>query len=96
MFIIRNIPEQKYFTDIKQVTVTADSPDLSDYVTELAYSMLKSFTRHMGTIEEGNILVYISGYICYKVSRSACEQCKVILMPIINNYCIHFCLRSNI
>ena len=30
MFIIRNIPEQKYFADIKHVTVTADSPDLSD------------------------------------------------------------------
>ena len=27
MFIIRNIPEQKYFVDIKHVTVTADSPD---------------------------------------------------------------------
>ena len=37
MFIIRNIPEQKYFADIKPVTVAADSPDLSDYVTELAY-----------------------------------------------------------
>ena len=61
MFIIRNIPEQKYFADMK--TVTADSPDLSDSVTELAYSMLNSFTPHMGiTIEEGNILVYISGY----------------------------------
>ena len=47
MFIIRNIPEQKYFADIKHVTmvtVTADSPDLSDSVTELAYSMLKLFT----------------------------------------------------
>ena len=60
MFIIRNIPGQKYFADIKPVTVTADSPDLSDSVTELAYSMLKSFTPHMGiTIEEG-IFVYIS------------------------------------
>ena len=29
MFMIRNIPEQKYFVDIKHVTVTADS------VTEL-------------------------------------------------------------
>ena len=95
MFIIRNLPEQKYFADIELVPVTADSPDLSDSVTELAYSMLKSFTPHMGiTIEEGNILVYISGYICYKVSRSACDQCKVILILIIN--CIHFCLRSNI
>ena len=38
-------PEQKYFVDINHVTVTADSPDLSDSVTELAYSMLKkSFT----------------------------------------------------
>ena len=64
MFIIRNIPEQKYFVDIKHVTVTADSPDLSDSVTELAYSMLKSFTPQTGirgpTIEEENILVYIS------------------------------------
>ena len=62
MFIIRNIPEQKYFVDIKHVTVTADSPDLRDSVTELAYSMLKSFTPQiLGiTIEEENILVYIS------------------------------------
>ena len=57
MLIIRNIPEQKYFVDIKHVTVTADSPDLSDSVTELAYSMLKSFTPQMGiTIEEENII----------------------------------------
>ena len=43
MFIIRNIgvPEQKYFVDIRHVTVTADSPDLSDSVTESAYSILK-------------------------------------------------------
>ena len=69
MFIIRNIPEQKYFADIKHATVTAVSPDLSDSVTELAYSMLKSFTPHMSiNIEEENILVYISGYICHKVS----------------------------
>ena len=61
MFIIQNTPEQKYFVDIKHVTVTADSPDLSDFVTELAYSMLKSFTPQMGfTIEDENILVYIS------------------------------------
>ena len=69
----------------------ADSPDLSNSVTEFAYSMLKSISI---IIEEEDILVYISGYICRKVSRSACHQCKVILMPIIN--CIHFCLRSNI
>ena len=61
MFIMRNIPEQKKIADIKPVTVTVDSPDLSDSVTELAYSMLKSFTPHMGIIiVEGNILVYIS------------------------------------
>ena len=61
MFIIQNIPEQKYFVDIKHVTVTADSPDLSDFVTELAYSMLKSFTPRTGiTIKDENILVYIS------------------------------------
>ena len=51
-------PEQKYFVDIKHVTVTADSPDLSDSVTELAYSMLKSFTPKR-VLEEENILVYI-------------------------------------
>ena len=46
---------------MKHVTVTADSTDLSDIVTELAYSMLKSFTPQTGiTIEEENILVYIS------------------------------------
>ena len=79
------MPEQKYFADIKHVTVTADSPDLSDSVTELAYSMLKSSMLHSITIEEENIIVCISGYICLKVSRSACDQCKVILMPIINS-----------
>ena len=48
MFIIRNIPEHK----CKHVTVTADS------VTELAHSMLKSFTPQSGmTIEERNIFV---------------------------------------
>ena len=47
MFIIRNIPEQKYFVYIKHVTVAPDS------VTELAHSMLKSFTPQTGiTIEE--------------------------------------------
>ena len=51
----------EYFADIKHDTVTADSPDLSDSVTELAYSMLKSFTPQMGnTIEKENIFVYIS------------------------------------
>ena len=51
MFIILNVPEQKYFVDIKHVTVTADS------VTELAHSMLKSFTPQTGiTIEEENFL----------------------------------------
>ena len=55
MFINGNIPEQKYL--IKHVTVTVDSPDLSDSVTELAYLLLKSFTPQMGiTIEEENIL----------------------------------------
>ena len=64
---------------------TANSPDLSDSVPEFAYSMLESFTPQMGiTIEEENILVYISGYICYKVSRSACDQCEVIVMPYIS------------
>ena len=58
MFIIRNIPEQKYFADIKHVTVTADSPSLSNSVTELADSMVKSFTPQMGiTIEEESIVV---------------------------------------
>ena len=52
MFIIRNIPEHKCFVDIKHVTVTADS------VTELAHSMLKSFTPQAGmTIEKENIFV---------------------------------------
>ena len=53
MFIIRNnIPKHKYFVDRKHVTVTADS------VTELAHSMLKSFTpQTVMTIEEENIFV---------------------------------------
>ena len=53
--------------NILHATVTADSPDLSDSVTELAHSMLKSFT-HEYHHEEENIFVYISGYICRKVS----------------------------
>ena len=61
IFLNRNI--------LLHTTVTADTPDLSDSVTELAYSMLKSFTPHMSiTIEEENIRVYISGYYCRKVS----------------------------
>ena len=44
MFIIQNIPDQKYFSHIRHVTVTADPPHLNDSVTELSYSMLKSFT----------------------------------------------------
>ena len=49
MFIIRNIPEQKYFVDIKHATATPNS------LTELAHSMLKSFTPQTGiTIEEEN------------------------------------------
>ena len=67
MLIIQNISEQNYFVELKHVTVTmvtADSPDLSDFVTELAYLMLKSFTPQTGiTIEDDNILVYISLYI---------------------------------
>ena len=52
MFTIRNIPEQKYFVGIKRIMVTAD------FVTELAHSMLKSFTPQTGmTIEEENIFV---------------------------------------
>ena len=52
MFTIQNIPEQKYFVDIKHITVTAD------FVTELAHSMLKSFTPQTDmTIEEENIFV---------------------------------------
>ena len=79
MCIIRNIPERKSFADIKHVTATADSPDMSDSVTELAYSMLTSFPPQMCmSIEEKNIVVYISGHICCKVSRSVCGECKII------------------
>ena len=47
---------------MKHVTVTSDSPDLSDSVTELAYSMLKSFTPHMSItiVEENTVFFYIS------------------------------------
>ena len=62
MFIIRNMPGQKSFADIKHVTVTSDSLDLSGSGTELTYLTLKSFTPQMCiSIEEENILVYISG-----------------------------------
>ena len=92
MFIIWNIPEQKYFVDIKHVT--ADSPDRSDSVTELAYSMLKWFMPQTGiTIEEENILVYLSvdifvakimyfvhkkhiAYVNAAVTRVPCEVCS--------------------
>ena len=66
MFIMRNIPEQKYFADTKHVTVTADL--LSDSVTELAYSMLESFTSQMGiTIEKENICIYQWLYLSQSV-----------------------------
>ena len=67
MFIIRNISEQKYFADIKHVTVTADSPYLSDSVTELAYLMLKSFIPQMGFI-----FLYISVDIYLSQSVAIC------------------------
>ena len=77
MFIIRNIPEQKYFVDIKHVTVTADSPDMSDSVTELAYSMLKSFTPQAGiTIEEENIFELY--YISVDIFVAKCRDLHVI------------------
>ena len=77
MFIILNIPEQKYFADLKHVTVTADSPDLSDSVTELAYLMLKSFTPQMGiTIEEENIRLY--AYILVDLFVAKCCDLHVI------------------
>ena len=64
MFIIRNISEQKSLADIKHVTmvtVIAVSPDLSDSVTELAYSMVEYFTPQICiSIEADNFLVYIS------------------------------------
>ena len=60
MLIIRNIPEQKSFVDIKHVTVIADTPDLSNSVTELTYSMLKSFKRQMCISITRRILLFIS------------------------------------
>ena len=77
MFIIRYIPEQKKIADIKPVTVTDDSLDLSDTVTEIAYSMLKSFTPQTGiTIEEENILVYY--YISVDIFVAKCRDLHVI------------------
>ena len=73
MFIIRNIPKQKYFVDIKHVTVTADSPDLSDSVTELAYSMLKSFMPQMGITIDKRIFLYIYQWISLSQSVSICR-----------------------
>ena len=83
MFIIRNIHEQKYLADIKPVTVrpTADSSDMSDSVTRLASSMVKSLTPQMClSIEEENIILYIGGYICHEVSRSVCDDCTINLI----------------
>ena len=63
MFIIRNIPEQKYFADINYVTVTADPLDLSDslFNAEIIH-------HYHITIEEENILAYIC--ICIYLSQS--------------------------
>ena len=73
MFIIRNIPEQKYFVDIKHVTVTADSPDLSDSVTELAYSMLKSFPHEWVLPLRRRIFLYIYQWTSLSQSVSICR-----------------------
>ena len=73
MFIIRNIPEQKYFVDIKHVTVTADSSDPSDSVTELAYSMLKSFAPQMGITIEEEVFLYMYQWISLSQSVSICS-----------------------
>ena len=32
------------------------------------------------SVEAENILVYIGGYICPKVSRSVCDECKQALI----------------
>ena len=72
MFIIWNIPEQKYFVDIKHVTVTADSPDLTDSVTELAYSMLKSFTPQTVLPLRMRIFLYIYQWISLSQSVAIC------------------------
>ena len=73
MFIIRNIPERKHFVDIKYVTITADSPDLSNSVTELAYSMLKSFTRHKQVSPlRRRIFLYIYQWISLSQSVVIC------------------------
>ena len=64
MFIIRNIPEQKYFVDIKHVTVTPDS------VTELAHSMLKSFTPQTGITIEEEIFLHNIIYQWISLSQS--------------------------
>ena len=99
MFIIRSIPEQKYFADIKHVIPYGYCYCWFTWSEWFCHriSLFNAEVIHATNgfaIEEDNIIVYISGYICRKVSRSACDQCKVILMPIIN--CIHFCLGSNI
>ena len=71
MFTIRNIPEQKNFVDIKHVTVTAD------FVTELAHSMLKSFTPQTGmTIEKENI--FVKYYISVHIFVAKCRDLHVI------------------
>ena len=72
-----------YLNSIMHVTATSDSLDLSNSGTELTYSTLKSFTLQMCiSIEEENILLYIS--VDKFVSRSVCDECKIILMPLIN------------
>ena len=73
MFIIRNIPEQKCFADIQHVTVTADSPDLSDSVTELTYLMLKSLTSDMS-------ITRIFLYISVDIFVAKCRDLHVIIV----------------
>ena len=80
MIIIRDIPEQKYVADIKHVTVTADSPDLSDSVTELAYSMLKSFTPQ----------IYMSPFGC----TMYCGKTMNTLLPVMEGE-LFFLLKFN-
>ena len=60
MFIIQNIPEQKYLVDIKHVTVTLDS------VTELAHYVWTLWSKHVGVAKQLSSSYY---YVWTKSSK---------------------------
>ena len=55
MFIIQNIPKQKYFADIKHVTVTADSRITIDKENILVYIAVDIFVARCRDLHVINV-----------------------------------------